>query len=84
MMRGRRDLLKIGGCTQSLTGVGYPTILGMYLFTVGTKITVTTAPKILARGLGIMTAKVGVATIFAGALKVDGASASPIRLIATW
>src|SRR5215475_1587668 len=59
------DLLKIGGFTQALTGVGYPTILGMYLFTVGTKITVTTAPKILARRLGIMIAKVGVATIFA-------------------
>src|SRR5229473_2416296 len=59
------DLLKIGGFTQALTGVGYPTILGMYLFTVGTKITVTTAPKILARGLGIIVAKVGTATIFA-------------------
>src|SRR6266852_4147221 len=59
------DLLKIGGFTQALTGVGYPTILGMYLFTVGTKITVTTAPKMLARGLGIMVAKVGTATIFA-------------------
>src|SRR6266704_268627 len=59
------DLLKIGGFTQALTGVGYPTILGMYLFTVGTKITVTTAPKILARGLGIMVAKVAAATIFA-------------------
>ncbi len=59
------DLLKIGGFTQALTGAGYPTILGMYLFTVGTKITITTAPKILARGLGIMAAKVGTATIFA-------------------
>ena len=59
------DLLKIGGFTQALTGAGYPTILGMYLFTVGTKITVTTAPKMLARGLGIMVAKVGTATIFA-------------------
>jgi len=48
------DLLKIGGFTQALTGVGYPTVLGMYLFTVGTKITITTAPRILARGLGIM------------------------------
>src|SRR5262245_52272492 len=28
------NLLKIGGFTQALTGVGYPTILGMYLFTV--------------------------------------------------
>src|SRR5215472_5299563 len=59
------DLLKIGGFTQALTGVGYPTVLGMYLFTVGTKITVTTAPRILARGFGIMAAKVGVATILA-------------------
>mgnify|MGYP000928179015 CR=1 FL=1 len=32
------NLLKIGGFTQALTGVGYPTVLGMYLFTVGTKI----------------------------------------------
>src|SRR5947208_16615521 len=58
------DLLKVGGFTQALTGAGYPTILGMYLFTVGTKITITTAPRILARGLGIMVAKVGTATIF--------------------
>src|SRR5207244_7387623 len=59
------DLLKIGGFTQALTGVGYRTILGRCLVTVGTKITLTTAPKILARGLGIMMAKVGTATIFA-------------------
>src|SRR5205809_8091171 len=59
------NFMKIGGFTQALTGVGYPTILGMYLFTSGAKITVTTAPRILARGLGIMAAKVGAATIFA-------------------
>jgi 2-keto-3-deoxygluconate permease len=58
-------LLQIGGFTQALTGVGYPTILGMYLFTVGTKMTVRAAPKMLMRGFGIMTAKVGIATIFA-------------------
>src|SRR5262245_27077121 len=58
-------LLQIGGFTQALTGVGYPTILGMYLFTVGTKMTVTTAPRMLIRGLGIMTAKVATATILA-------------------
>src|SRR5438128_11747349 len=58
-------LLKIGGFTQALTGVGYPTVLGMYLFTVGTKMTVRAAPKMLLRGLGIMAAKVGTATIFA-------------------
>ena len=59
------NLLKIGGFTQALTGVGYPTVLGMYLFTVGTKMTVRAAPKMLLRGLGIMAAKVGTATIFA-------------------
>jgi 2-keto-3-deoxygluconate permease len=59
------DLLKIGGFTQALTGVGYPTVLGMYLFTVGTKMTVRAAPAMLLRGLGILTAKVGVATVFA-------------------
>jgi 2-keto-3-deoxygluconate permease len=58
-------LLKIGGFTEALTGVGYPTILGMYLFTVGTKMTVRAAPKMLLRGAGILTAKVGVATAFA-------------------
>src|SRR6478672_1711495 len=59
------DLLKIGGFTQALTGVGYPTILGMYLFTVGTKMTVRAAPKMLWRGFGILAAKVSVATVFA-------------------
>ncbi len=59
------DLLKIGGFTQALTGVGYPTVLGMYLFTVGTKMTWRTAPKIMLRGFGIMTAKVGTATLLA-------------------
>src|SRR6478672_9054822 len=62
------DLLKIGGFTQALTGVGYPTILGMYLFTVGTKMTVRAAPKMLLRGFGILLAKVGTATVFALAL----------------
>src|SRR2546426_8484091 len=59
------NLLKIGGFTQALTGVGYPTVLGMYLFTVGTKMTVRAAPKMLLRGFGIMAAKVGTATLFA-------------------
>jgi 2-keto-3-deoxygluconate permease len=58
-------LLKIGGFTEALTGVGYPTILGMYLFTVGTKMTVRAAPRMLARGLGLLAAKVGIATVFA-------------------
>src|SRR6516225_5337226 len=58
-------LLKIGGFTEALSNVGYPTILGMYLFTVGTKMTVRTAPRMLKRGFGIMIAKVGVATLIA-------------------
>jgi 2-keto-3-deoxygluconate permease len=37
----------------------------MYLFTVGTKMTVRAAPRMLMRGFGLLTAKVGVATIFA-------------------
>ena len=58
-------LLKIGGFTEALSSVGYPTVLGMYLFTVGTKMTVRAAPKMLIRGLGIMVAKVGTATLLA-------------------
>jgi 2-keto-3-deoxygluconate permease len=56
------NLLKIGGFTEALSNVGYPTILGMYLFTVGTKMTLRTAPRMLKRGFGIMGAKVAVAT----------------------
>ena len=59
------SLLKIGGFTEALSSVGYPTILGMYLFTVGTKMTVRTAPRMLKRGFGIMAAKVGIATLIA-------------------
>ena len=59
------NLLKIGGFTQALTGAGYPTLLGMYLFTVGTKMSLRAAPRMLVRGFGIMLAKVGAATIFA-------------------
>jgi 2-keto-3-deoxygluconate permease len=59
------NLLKIGGFTEALSGVGYPTVLGMYLFAVGTKMTVRTAPRMLKRGFGIMAAKVGIATAIA-------------------
>ncbi len=62
------DLLRIGGFTQALTGVGYPTVLGMYLFTVGTKMTFRAAPRMLLRGGGILLAKVGTATLFALAI----------------
>jgi 2-keto-3-deoxygluconate permease len=62
-------LMKIGGFTQALTGVGYPTVLGMYLFTVGTKMTMRAAPRMMVRGFGLLLAKVGTATMFA--LMVD-------------
>ena len=62
------DLLRIGGFTQALTGAGYPTVLGMYLFTVGTKMTFRAAPRMLLRGGGILAAKVGTATVFALAI----------------
>jgi 2-keto-3-deoxygluconate permease len=58
-------LLKIGGFTEALSGAGYPTVLGMYLFTVGTKMTLKTAPRMLKRGFGIMFVKVGMATLIA-------------------
>jgi len=77
------NLLKIGGFTQALTGVGYPTILGMYLFTVGTKIAVGTASKILLRGFGIMAAKVGTATVLAlGVAHLLGASVIVLSTLA--
>jgi 2-keto-3-deoxygluconate permease len=63
------NLLKIGGFTQALTGIGYPTVLGMYLFTVGTKMTFRTAPAMLFRGFGLLIAKVGTATLFALAVE---------------
>jgi 2-keto-3-deoxygluconate permease len=59
------NLLKIGGFTEALSGIGFPTILGMYLFTVGTKFTLRAAPAMLKRGFGIMFAKVGIATLLA-------------------
>jgi 2-keto-3-deoxygluconate permease len=59
------NLLKIGGFTEALSGIGYPTVLGMYLFTVGTKMTLSAAPKMLKRGFGILVTKVALATIFA-------------------
>jgi len=59
------NLLKIGGYTEALSSVGYPTVLGMYLFTVGTKMTLRAAPRMLKRGFGIMAVKVGTATSIA-------------------
>lgn len=67
-------LLKIGGFTEALSGIGYPTVLGMYLFTCGTKMTLKTAPRMLKRGTGILAAKVCTAILiaFAVARFLDG------------
>ncbi len=54
-------LLKIGGFTEGLSNTGYNTVLGMYLFAVGTKMTLNAAPRMLKRGFGIMAAKLIVA-----------------------
>ena len=54
---------EIGGFTEALSGAGYPTVLGMYLFIVGNKMTLNTAPRMLKRGFGILFAKVGFATL---------------------
>jgi 2-keto-3-deoxygluconate permease len=59
------NALKIGGFTQALTNAGYPTFLAMYLFTVGTKMTMRAAPAMLKRGFGILFAKVGIAVLLA-------------------
>src|ERR1700712_2499801 len=59
------NALKIGGFTQALTNQGYPTILAMYLFTAGTKMTLRAAPKMLKRGLRILFAQGGLAVIAA-------------------
>jgi len=67
-------LLKIGGFTEGLSNAGYNTVLGMYLFTVGTKMTLNAAPRMLKRGFGIMSAKLGIAMLiaFAVAKLADG------------
>jgi 2-keto-3-deoxygluconate permease len=58
-------LLKIGGFTEGLSNAGYNTVLGMYLFTVGTKMTLNAAPRMLKRGFGIMGAKIAIAMVIA-------------------
>jgi len=69
------NLLKIGGYTEGLSSVGYNTVLGMYLFTVGTKMTLRAAPRMLKRGFGIMAVKLLIAMAIAlGVAKLAGGS----------
>ena len=56
-------LLKIGGFTEALSNVGYPTCI--VCSPSSTKMTVRTAPRMLKRGFGIMAEKVGAATLIA-------------------
>ena len=58
-------LLKIGGYTEGLSSAGYNTALGIYLFTVGTKMTLNAAPRMLKRGFGIMAVKLAIAIVIA-------------------
>ena len=44
------EALKIGGFTEALTNKGYLTLVAMYLFVVGTKMTLRAAPVMLKRG----------------------------------
>lgn len=62
------DALKIGGFTEALTNKGYLTLIAMYLFVVGTKMTLRAAPVMLKRGFGIMFAKVGIAIVLSMAV----------------
>ncbi len=57
------NLLKIGGFTEGLSSAGYNTALGIYLFTVGTKMTLNAAPRMLKRGFGIMAVKICIAIV---------------------
>jgi len=62
------EALKIGGFTEALTNKGYLTLVAMYLFVVGTKMTLRAAPVMLKRGFGILFAKVGTAIILSMAV----------------
>lgn len=57
------QLIKIGGFTEALGNIGFPTLIAAYLFCMGTKMTLKAAPVILKRGFGILGAKVCVASI---------------------
>jgi len=59
------QLIKIGGFTEALGGAGFPTLIGAYLFCMGTKMTLAGAPVMLKRGFGILFTKVGVASLIA-------------------
>lgn len=57
------SLINIGGFTQALGAAGFPTLMGAYLFCVGTKMTLKGAPVMLKRGFGLLATKVAVASV---------------------
>lgn len=59
------QLVKIGGFTEAMGGAGFATLIGAYLFCMGTKMTFKAAPVMLKRGCGILFTKVGVASLIA-------------------
>ncbi|WP_338450092.1 2-keto-3-deoxygluconate permease [Niallia oryzisoli] len=62
------QIIKIGGFTESLGAVGFPTLIAAYLFCVGTKMTLKGTPVMLKKGFSIMFAKVGIASAIALAI----------------
>lgn len=59
------QIINIGGFTQSLGAVGFPTLIAAFLFCVGSKMTLKGTPVMLKKGFSIMLAKVGIATAVA-------------------
>jgi len=59
------QLIKIGGFTEAMGGAGFSTLIGAYLFCMGTKMTFEAAPVMLKRGCGILFTKVSVASLIA-------------------
>ncbi len=58
-------LLEIGSFTEAMGRKGFPALLGVYLFCMGTRIHLKATPLILKRGAAILLAKVGIASLIA-------------------
>jgi len=55
--------VNIGGFTQALGNTGFASFIAAYLFCIGTKLTLKSAPTVLKRGFAILGAKVAIATL---------------------
>ena len=58
-------MLEIGSFTEAIGRKGFPTLLGVYLFCMGTRIHLKATPIIIKRGASILLAKVGIASLIA-------------------